>query len=93
MHIENAIPGILGKTITGVVVKRDQLTRSPASQVFLVFSDNTYFEIYASTGDITSTSSLSRGGMPEVRRYMSENAEITLDACLDEHGNVIKETF
>jgi hypothetical protein len=92
MHIENAIPGILGKTITGVIVKRVSNTRSPSSQVFLVFSDNTYFELYSDTGVITSTSSLSSGGMPEVRKYMSDIAEISVDAWLDEHGRVIQKT-
>lgn len=37
---------ILGKTITGVVIK-EHLTDSLRSQVFLVFSDNTHFEFYS----------------------------------------------
>lgn len=37
---------ILGKTITGVVIK-ENLTDSLCSQVFLVFSDNTHFEFYS----------------------------------------------
>jgi len=92
MHIENAISEILGKTITGVIVKRDAHYRSPVSQVFLVFSNHTYFELYSDTGDITSTSSLTPGGMPEVRKYMSETTKITADVCLDEHGRVIQKT-
>jgi hypothetical protein len=67
-------------------------SRTPTSQVFLVFSDHTYFELYSNAGAITSTSSLSPGGMPEVRKYMSETTKITVDACLDEHGQVIRAT-
>jgi hypothetical protein len=37
---------ILGKTITGIVIK-ENLTDSLRSQVFLVFSDNTHFEFYS----------------------------------------------
>ena len=37
---------ILGKTITGVVVK-EHAGGSPRSQVFLVFSDGTHYEFYS----------------------------------------------
>ncbi len=48
--MKDGIKEILGKTITGVVVKaRDGV---PRSQVFLLCSDNTYFELYCHDADI-----------------------------------------
>jgi len=40
-----AISHILGKTISGVIVKEGDET--PRGQVFLLFADGTYYELYS----------------------------------------------
>ncbi len=76
--MKDGIKEILGKTITGVVVKaRDD---APRSQVFLLFSDNTHFELYCQDADIQGTGGLWRGGVEDVRKYMSATARIVLEA-------------
>jgi hypothetical protein len=50
---------IVGKTITSVVVTRTNLDGN--TQVFLVFSDGNYFELYG--GNFTCASGLNDGGV------------------------------
>ncbi len=73
----DAAPGIIGKTIAHVVVKK-RLDR-PVGQVFLVFTDGTYYEFYSTGDDITGTSAIDVGGLDEVRRYGGE-ASIVMQA-------------
>jgi len=79
--MKDGIKEILGKTITGIIAK--ERTGVPQSQVFLVFSDNTYFELYCTDSVISGTGGLWEGGMDDVRKYMSETSSIILDAQLD----------
>ncbi len=69
--MKDAIKDIIGKTIKGVVVKKSD-TRNPRSQVFLVFTDDTYYELYAES-TIIGAGGLDPGGMEKVRNYGSEN--------------------
>lgn len=55
---------IIGKTITDVIVAEN--VNTPNQRVFLVFSDNTYFEFYGSFG---CTSGVNRGGLHEAMQY------------------------
>jgi hypothetical protein len=66
----DAVPGIIGKTIAHVVVKRRP--DRPIGQVFLVFADGTYYEFYSAGDDITGTSAIDTGGLEDVRRYGGE---------------------
>ncbi len=75
--MKNAIRDIVGKTITGVVVKASD--RAPRSQVFLVFSDGTYYELY-SVSDIKGAGGIDTGGLEAVRNYMRATHEIVLEA-------------
>ena len=70
MHqqIIQALSRLIGKTIAHVVVKAG---RDPRAQVFLVFTDGTYYEWYADA-PIVGTSTVAEGGLPEVRRYMED---------------------
>ncbi|HSN56529.1 MAG TPA: hypothetical protein VLT32_17810 [Candidatus Sulfomarinibacteraceae bacterium] len=79
--MKDAIQLILGKRISGVVVKREiREGYGPRQQVFLVFDDETHFEFY---GDrIQCTGGVDRGGMDYVRGYMSGNHEIELEYSL-----------
>lgn len=72
--MKSEIRQILGKTINGVVVKEGE--QHPRSQVFLLFSDGTYYEFYGKF--IQGTSGVDRGGIEEVRQYMA-NRTIVLE--------------
>jgi hypothetical protein len=77
--MKSQIREILGKKINGVVVKEGE--KAPQTQVFLLFSDGTYYEFY---GIINGTGGVDRGGIKEVRQYMaSKNRSIVLEV-LDE---------
>ncbi|MDH5197580.1 MAG: hypothetical protein OEY20_10040 [Gemmatimonadota bacterium] len=65
-----AAPGIVGKTIAHVVVKKRP--GQPRSQLFLVFTDGTYYEFFSPDGDLEGSSAIDRGGLDDVRRYQSD---------------------
>ena len=65
---------ILGRTIAHVLVKERGTT--PRSQVFLVFTDGTYYEFYCTEGNISPTSAAYRGGVEDVRAYMPSGAVV-----------------
>jgi len=67
----------VGKTISGVLVKESD--RLPRLQLFLIFEDDTYFEIYSQTGDMSGASRLSFGGGADARRYLSSTHTIVLE--------------
>ena len=69
-EMADAAPGIIGKTIAHVVVKK-RLDR-PVGQVFLVFTDGTYYEFYSTGDNITGTSAIDVGDIDDVRRYGGE---------------------
>jgi hypothetical protein len=56
---------ILGRTITGVIMKESG-ERYPNAQLFLLFSDGTYYELY---GEHIHGSGPDRGGKQEVLDY------------------------
>lgn len=65
-----AAPGLVGKTIAHVVVKKRP--GQPRSQLFLVFTDGTYYEFFSPDGDLEGASAIDRGGLSDVRRYLGE---------------------
>jgi hypothetical protein len=75
--MKSAISQIIGKTISGVLVKESQ-GGDPTSQAFLVFDDNTYYELYSSR-KICGASGVDPGGMKAAKEYMA-NREIILEA-------------
>lgn len=82
-----ALAELPGKTIKGVVTK--QSSKSPFEQIFLVFTDNSYFEIYGSS--VSTAGGLDMGGMDEVRAYMSPpkgDMQIQLDVSLGDDGQL-----
>jgi len=74
--MKSAIKGIVGKRISGVIVKENE--SRPGEQVFLLFDDNTYYETYAD-GPLGMAGGIDKGGAAEVRNYMS-NRKIVLEA-------------
>lgn len=79
---------ILGKTIKGVVIKRNTKSGSPHEQLLLIFSDDTHYEFYTTNSPIFPTSKFQSGGLEGVRRFMSPVMEIIYGALLDDDGNV-----
>jgi hypothetical protein len=56
---------IIGKRIKGVVVKEG--SQPPKKQIFLLFSDDTYYEIYGNF--CKGASGLDRGGLESIRAF------------------------
>lgn len=82
----NALREILGKTIKGVIVKRNRQNNVPAMSLFLVFSDDTSYEIYSDL-PFAFSGGLDRGGMDHARQYATPPKgpmENVLDLSLDE---------
>jgi hypothetical protein len=44
----------------------------PRSQLFLVFTDGTYYEFFSPDGDLEGASAIDQGGLEDVRRYHGE---------------------
>jgi hypothetical protein len=68
----------VGKTISGVVVKNRKdgcYTGQLCFQVFLLFSDNTYYEFY-NDARFTGCSGVDRGGAEEVRDYIKDVMQV-----------------
>jgi len=67
---------MLGRTITGIVIKASD--RPPRSQVFLLFSDGMYSELYSDAP--IKAASLWPGGPDEVRAYMAPEQQVIFEA-------------
>ena len=76
--MRDGIKGIIGKQITGVVVTERE-NGSPRSQVYLVFSDDTSFELY-SFQTISGASCVDKGA-PKVN---DDSIKIVLEAYSEE---------
>ncbi|RLE19765.1 MAG: hypothetical protein DRJ65_19675 [Acidobacteria bacterium] len=81
MHIKTAAKGIVGKTISGLVVKEGPT--GPKSQVYLIFDDNTYFEFFSSSYWIQSGSQICPGGIDEVREFGNDPQRIIFEATAE----------
>jgi hypothetical protein len=72
--MKDGVADIIGKTIINVVVAAN--STAPKQQVFIVFSDGTYFEFYGEK--FTCTSCVDRGDLAAAIEYTSAmNAKIT----------------
>ncbi len=75
----------LGKTITGIIVKENKtMFQSPSSQVFLLFSDHTYYELYTGNDTISFSGGVDKGDKDTVAGYMSQEMNIAFEAYLNE---------
>ena len=79
----NALKEILGKTITGVIVKKNVNRSSPAMAVHLVFNDGTSYEIYADY-PMNFAGGLNPWDMEKARKYGGPPMENVLDISVDE---------
>ena len=82
--MKHAFGSIVGKRIKGVVVK--EADSPPTCQVFLVFSDDTHYELYTPSGDIRGTGGVDEGGFEHVKKYMSSHSRIVFEYCEDGGG-------
>jgi hypothetical protein len=84
---------ILGKIITGVVIKHNQKGGEPSIQIHLVFSDGTSLEICLSYGALRFASGLDPGGLQRARRYISQPEGLMAiydEAYLDQQGQIVE---
>jgi hypothetical protein len=63
--MKDEIKLIIGKRI-GAVVISEGIPQGPSTQVFLVFDDATYYELY---GDVRGTGGIDRGGTKSAVGY------------------------
>lgn len=71
VKLKDSLPQLLGKRICGAVIKEGDCM--PRMQVFLVFDDDTYYEIYADSM-IYGAGGIDNGGIENVRQYMPEKS-------------------
>lgn len=74
---------LLGKTMTGVLVKENVSHGQPAMAVHLFFDDGTSYEIYAMY-DMDFAGGLNRWRMEEARKYLTPPMKNVLDVSLDQ---------
>jgi hypothetical protein len=82
---------LLGKRITGIVIKESEGT--PKSQLFLLFEDDTHFEFYSAFDRIVPTKGLWQHGeghtIQNVRGYMGEMMHIVREVYLEDWAQEI----
>jgi hypothetical protein len=79
----DAIKAILGKTIKGIVVKKNMSRSFPAMAIHLVFNDGTSYEVYADY-PINFAAELNSWDMERARKYGYPPMENVLDISVDE---------
>ena len=70
---------LIGRTISAVMVG-GRASGSPAKYVYLVFDDDTHFEIYSCGGDLAGNGRVYLGGLLDVLRYVRSDAVPTVYA-------------
>jgi hypothetical protein len=78
------ILSILGKRLVGVLITSEKGGGGPVSQLFLVFDDQTYFELY-SDGQIRTTSKLYEGDIHYLHDLVKRDFTIIFEMSLDEN--------
>jgi hypothetical protein len=74
--VKSAVREIVGRTIAGVVVKEGDGKGPPSSQVFLLFSDGTFYEFYSSFNEVIGVGGVCKGSLNDVRKYMTPRMQI-----------------
>lgn len=64
---------IIGKTITGVIIKRTKGSEIPRTMLFITFDDGTYYEFYSMNGEILNTGGVVvSGGFTVLLQYLQD---------------------
>jgi hypothetical protein len=79
----DAMKEILGKTIKGVIVKKNMSRGHPAMSVHLVFTDDTSYEIYTDY-HMNFAGGLNHGEMQRVRKYGNPPMENVLHVSVED---------
>lgn len=79
----DALKDVLGKTIKGVIVKKNVTGTTPAVSIHFVFTDDTSYEIY-SLYQMSFAKGLNDWGMEEARKYGNPTMENVFDLYVDE---------
>lgn len=76
---------IVGKTISGVIVKRAKdFNAKPQGQLFLLFDDNTAYEFYSYDSPIINTGGCDQNtSFRDVYNYMEERYKVEFHAIKD----------
>ncbi|HKK05465.1 MAG TPA: hypothetical protein VKA50_06410 [Gammaproteobacteria bacterium] len=75
---------MIGKRISGVVFKSPRDRRAaPNSQVFLLFDDGTYFELYSLGTPILPTGAVRTGRLADVIAYLAEAYQLDFMAAVE----------
>lgn len=78
MKVKSGVKRILGKTISGIIVKDREGT--PKTQLFLLFDDDTWYEFYSMSEDIKTTTAERSGGLKGLYNYMGDTSRIVFEA-------------
>lgn len=80
---------ILGKKVVGVVVKKAKSPEThPKEQIFLIFDDYTYYELYSP--DFGFTGGVYTGGRSSVLEYVSATYDVIYQGYLDDKGKLVE---
>ena len=80
----------VGKTIERVVIKEKvHGGNDPRNQVFLIFTDGTYYELYTSSEDMGFCGRVDTGDRDTVLRYMADCMRVVYEGYLDENGKPV----
>lgn len=75
---------MIGKRITGVVFKSPRDGRAaPCSQLFLLFDDGTYFELYSLASPVLPTTATRPGCLSDVLAYLGESHRLDYMAVVE----------
>ncbi len=80
----NGFLNCLGKRIIGVLATSSMEKGGPISQVFLIFDDQTYFELY-SNDPIHFTSNIYKGDIHQLHDLVKRDFSIVAEMYLDEN--------
>ena len=85
----SGVYNIIGKTISGVLVKEGPVRPGfgPRSEVYLVFTDNTHFEMWSLGSEIEFAAAVRPGGVDAIRTPMDakEGRRVIFDSS-DAHA-------
>ncbi len=85
--MKDGVEEILGKTIAGVIIKKNTTgSISPAQQLFLLFDDGQGYEFYSS-GSIYTTSCIRFNSLHDIYNYMDPAMEIYYQSIKDPDSN------
>jgi hypothetical protein len=92
--VKDAAAEIVGRRISGVVVRRARRGKGPMGQLFLVFEDGFYFEFYAPESQNMAAGGLDKGGLVRALRYTPDSHVVEWAAVRDpDSGEVSVDSY